>query len=71
MAYITEDPQTKDALRELIAKGETLSVFEMGDKPVNRLLDKVQVSGPQDPDAEHWYALVVVDDEYHVIGIAA
>lgn len=63
MAYVRGNPKTKKALREAVAAGEKLEVFQPGGMfPLSVRNGRVSVEGPHYPAAHSWYAVVVVDD---------
>lgn len=62
MAYVTRNYKTKKALKEAIAAGERLGVYNpsgMYPVPDN---GRVTVEGPWYPQPHSWYAVVWVKD---------
>ncbi len=63
--YTSQNFRTKKALKEAIALGEKVTVFQpgpFGDKvPVN---GQVSLEGPQYPKAHTWYASAVLENGY-------
>ena len=55
MSYVNPNFKTKKALKEALAKGETVSVYEpgFGSVPHN---GKVSLEGPHYPKPHTWYA---------------
>ena len=55
MAYVSPDFKTKKALKEALAKGEDIDVYQpgLGTVPVN---GKVSLEGPHYPKPHTWYA---------------
>ena len=65
--YTTKNFQTKKALKEAIAKGEKVTIFQPGpfggDTPKN---GKVALEGPHYPQPHKWYASATIHDGYVV-----
>lgn len=65
--YTTKNFQTKKALKEAIAKGEKVTIFQPGpfggDTPKN---GKVALEGPHYPQPHKWYASATIQDGYVV-----
>jgi hypothetical protein len=64
MPYISTNPRTKKALREQVAAGDNVTVFQPGGifdltVPANH---RVTIEGPHYPQPHRWYAIVEVDD---------
>lgn len=64
MAYASTNPTTKKALREQVAGGTNVTIFQPGGifpltVPANH---QVTVEGPHYPQPHRWYATVEVDD---------
>ncbi len=61
MAYTRVNFKTKKALKEAVAKGEQIDVFEPGVKTNPGPPDgTVFLEGPHYPEAHKWYATAVV-----------
>jgi hypothetical protein len=63
MMYSSVNYKTKKALREAVAAGETVTVFQPGpfggNEPTN---GTVSLEGPHYPAAHTWYARVTLGD---------
>lgn len=61
MAYVRPNFQTKKALKDALAKGEDVQVFQpgLGDVPVN---GKIDLEGPHFPQPHKWYGNGVMKD---------
>lgn len=55
MTYVVGNPKTKKALKEMLASGKEVEVFNpgLGTIPEN---GNVYLEGPQYPEAHMWYA---------------
>lgn len=63
--YTTINFKTKKALKEALANGEKLTVYQPG--PFGRepnKLEKVCLEGPHYPEPHRWYAEAVLKDGY-------
>ena len=61
--YTTRDFKTKKALKEAVANGETLTVFQPGPCQGNETRNGlVSLEGPHYPKPHTWYARVLVED---------
>lgn len=70
MAYTSRNFKTKKALKEAIANGEKISVFQpnnmfgpSAEPPKN---GRTTVEGPHYPEPHKWYASVTLEDGYIV-----
>jgi hypothetical protein len=65
MAYTDRDYPTKKALKEAVAAGKKVSVYQpfMGEVPLN---GETSVEGPHYPKPHTWYARVTMADGYIV-----
>lgn len=65
--YTSQNFKTKKALKEAIAKGEKISVFQPGpfggNEPQN---GNVVLEGPHYPEPHRWYAEATLADGYIV-----
>lgn len=61
MAYVSPNVKTKKALKELIAAGRTVEVYQpgLGTVPVN---GTVYLEGPHYPEPHRWYASGTMSD---------
>ncbi len=59
--YATGNPQTKKALRELIASGNPPTVFSPGPWPAPQN-GRAAIEGPHSPKPHRWYASVMVEE---------
>lgn len=59
--YVTPNFQTKKALKEAVAKGETVRVFSPGPFPANEN-GREFIEGPHYPQPHKWYAQVMVEN---------
>jgi hypothetical protein len=59
--YVRPNFKSKKALKEAVAKGETVTVFSPGPFPCPTE-GRVSVEGPHYPEPHRWYATVVVKD---------
>lgn len=61
--YTTINFKTKKALKEAVASGEQITVYQPGpfasDEPIN---GKICIEGPHYPEPHRWYASAVVKD---------
>lgn len=55
MAYISPNLRSKKAIKEALAKGESIRVFQpgLGAVPVN---GEISLEGPHYPEPHKWYA---------------
>lgn len=60
--YVSPNFQTKKALREAVAAGKEVRVFEPGPFGRDTLDGKFSVEGPHYPQPHKWYASVQVAD---------
>tara|TARA_R110000868_G_scaffold51197_1_gene162651 strand:+ start:53 stop:259 length:207 start_codon:yes stop_codon:yes gene_type:complete len=61
MSYTTQNFKTKKALREAVARGEPVSIYNPGlGTPVDN--GKTTLEGPHYPAPHTWYAEVVMKD---------
>lgn len=61
MAYTVQNFKTKKALKEAVAEGQTVEVFQPGPfGPDVRDGDNVALEGPHYPQPHSWYASAVV-----------
>jgi hypothetical protein len=61
MTYVSPNLKTKKALREAVAAGNRITVYEpgLGTAPVN---GAAYIEGPHYPEPHRWYAQVEVTD---------
>lgn len=59
--YVEPNFQSKKALKEAVAKGETVSVYSPGMYPANENGTET-IEGPHYPKPHKWYARVLVKD---------
>lgn len=73
MAYVEPNFKTKKALREAVAKGEEVTVFQPGGIfPLTvRPNGQVSVEGPHYPEPHRWYANVAVDEHNRVTRVVS
>jgi hypothetical protein len=63
MAYTDTDFRTKKALKEAVASGATVTVYQPGGFFTSAVPDgKASIEGPHYPRPHTWYACVVVKD---------
>jgi hypothetical protein len=67
--YVSPNFKSKKALKEAVAKGETVRVFSPGPFPCPTE-GRVSVEGPHYPEPHKWYATVLVKDG-NVVKVAA
>ena len=61
LAYVTPNFKTKKALKEAVARGEEVEIFEPG--PMGQITDGANsVEGPHYPEPHRWYAQVNVEN---------
>jgi len=61
--YVTENFKTKKALRDAVAAGQTISVWQYGPLHVPIPTDgKATVEGPWYPQPHKWYGQVTLKD---------
>jgi len=60
MAYVRPNFKTKKALKEAVAAGKTITVFQpgLGTVPLNGEID---VEGPHSPQPHVWYGQVTLE----------
>ena len=62
--YVTPNFKTKKALKEALATGQTVHIFQPNDLFNNPLTDgRHTVEGPHYPEPHKWYAIVEVKDK--------
>ena len=66
MAYTSRNFKTKKALKEALAKGERVSVYQPGLFGPDVRDGTVYLEGPHSPAAHTWYASAYVVDGYIV-----
>jgi hypothetical protein len=77
MAYVRPNAKTKKQLKELVASGTSVEVYQPGgmfgltltperDTRTGRTYNTASVEGPHYPEPHRWYAVVEVDDNYRV-----
>lgn len=59
--YVNPNFKTKKALKEALAKGESVEVFSPGPFPCPKS-GRVSLEGPHYPAAHTWYAEATVED---------
>jgi hypothetical protein len=62
MAYVEPNFKTKKALKEAVANGDTVTVFQPGGLFPVAENGRVAVEGPHYPKPHTWYAQVEVKD---------
>lgn len=63
MAYAVENFKTKKALKEAVARGERVEIFQPGGIfPLNPRTGIQYLEGPHYPQPHTWYAKVQVED---------
>jgi len=59
--YVSPNFKTKKALKESVANGERITIFQPGPFGSNELMDGVvAVEGPHYPEPHKWYAQVTL-----------
>lgn len=67
--YTTKNFRTKKELKEAVARGEKLTVYQPGPFGGNELKDgKVCLEGPHYPEPHRWYAEATLKDGY-IVGV--
>jgi hypothetical protein len=67
MAYVRPNAKTKKQLKELVASGTSVEVYQPGGMfPLTVHNGRVSIEGPHYPEPHRWYAVVEVDDNYRV-----
>ena len=65
MAYATGNPQTKKKLKELVADGIKIKIFQPGGLfPMKAGPNQTAVEGPHSPEPHKWYARVEYDENF-------
>lgn len=65
--YTERNFKTKKALREAVANGEKIGVYQPGPFDTGPAVSKrVFVEGPHYPEPHKWYAEVWVDENGHI-----
>lgn len=59
--YTVENFRTKKAMKEALAAGTTIRVFQPGPFP-GKVSGRVSIEGPHYPEPHHWYADVEITD---------
>lgn len=61
MAYVNPNFKTKKALKEALAKGQSVEVYQpgLGTLPKD---GKVYIEGPHFPEPHRWYAQGIMED---------
>lgn len=61
MAYTTTNYKSKKLLKEAVARGEKVTVFQpgLGTVPIN---GSISLEGPHYPEPHRWYATAVLKD---------
>lgn len=67
MTYTTQNFRTKKALKEAVARGEKVTVFEPGVDTVPQD-GVVTLEGPHYPEPHRWYATAVLEN-YRVVKV--
>lgn len=62
MAYTVKNYRTKKALKEALARGETVEVFQPGPWGPNVSDGRWALEGPHYPEPHRWYASANVKD---------
>ena len=62
VAYTVENYRTKKAVKEAVAAGEKVRVFQPGPFGPNIGDGTVALEGPHYPEAHMWYASAVIED---------
>lgn len=62
MAYTVHNYRTKKALKEALARGETIEVFQPGPFGPGVANGRCALEGPHYPEAHKWYASAIVKD---------
>ncbi|MGH8897496.1 MAG: hypothetical protein ACRDZ4_10830 [Egibacteraceae bacterium] len=68
MAYTVENYRTKKSLRDALARGETVRVFQPGPFGPKVGDGPVAIEGPHYPEPHRWYATVTIKDGVVVAG---
>jgi hypothetical protein len=67
MAYTSQNFKTKKALKEAIAAGKKISVYQPGGIfPNPPYPGTTTVEGPAYPEPHRWYAAVTLDDQGYI-----
>lgn len=66
--YTSVNYQTKKALKEAVASGEPVTVYQPGGLFPGKTDGKVYLEGPHYPQPHRWYASAVVKDGVVVPG---
>jgi hypothetical protein len=61
MAYVHPNFKTKKALKEAVAAGKEVTVYQPGPFPIKQN-GQIAVEGPHYPQPHTWYATVVVEN---------
>ncbi len=73
MAYVDPNFKSKKALKEAVAAGQEVTVFQPGGmfpltlRPISDTEGTCAVEGPHYPKPHSWYAEVVVNLQTHVV----
>jgi hypothetical protein len=67
VAYTTKNFPTKKSLKEAVARGETIEVYQPGMFGPTVAAGRVCIEGPHFPKPHSWYAQVEVDSRGVVI----
>lgn len=62
MAYTVENFKTKKALKEAVASGKRVEIFQPGPFPLSPKTGTQYLEGPHYPAPHTWYATVEVED---------
>ena len=62
MAYVDGNPKSKKQLREWVAEGKTVTVFQPGPFGPTVADGTVALEGPHYPKPHSWYASAIVKD---------
>jgi hypothetical protein len=62
MAYTTKNFRSKKALKEALAAGETVTVYQPGPFGPHVADGRVALEGPHYPEPHRWYASATVKD---------
>ena len=68
MAYASKNFKTKKALKEAVANGEKIQVWQPGPFPLDTSRT-VSLEGPWYPEPHRWYATATVDDHGNIIKV--
>ena len=65
MAYASGNPKTKKLLKEWVAAGKKVNVYNPGPFPISS--GKTVIEGPHFPRPHTWYASCEIDSNHDII----